>query len=367
MSIGRVHVGSLAKASKLFGDAVIDPAVWPRIMEEICAAVGATGAIMLQAEDRTPDIPRTTSVDEFVRAYFRDNFHVRDIRAVRGVPRILQGDPVVIEEDILTPGEIRREPYYNECVFPNGFGWFGVIGIRAGPSLWGLSIQRTLREGPFVQADKRVLETLSQPLTEVATLSTLVGRAVLSGVTNALAHIDQAAVVIDRRGIVLDANREAQALFDDTFYIRHKRLFANDQAADRRIKDLSDRVAMDSDPNAPVPEAFVVQRKENVPLLLKPVPIPAAARTPFLGARVILTLTPLEPKRGPGAGVLKNAFRLTPAEARLAEMLAQGLSLERSAERLNIARVTARNQLRAVFIKTGTHRQAELVALLARF
>ena len=31
-----------------------------------------------------------------------------------------------------------------------------------------------------------------------------------------------------------------------------------------------------------------------------------------------------------------------------------------------IARVTVRNQIKAIFAKTGTHRQSELVALLSR-
>jgi len=363
---GRIDLSQLANASKLFGDATVDPAVWPQIMEEICAAVGATGALMLQADARTPDIPRTASIDELVQDYFRGNFHLRDVRAIRGVPRILRGDPVVVEEDILTPDEIRREPYYNECFFPRGFGWFGVIGMWAGPSLWGLSLQRTLREGPFVDADKRVLETLSRPLTEVATLSALVGRAVLTGVTNALGHIDQAAVAIDRRGVVLDRNSRADALFDSSLYVRHNRLYAKDKSAERRIRELSDWAATASDSAVLTLEPFLVRRDGKSALLLKPVPVPPAARTPFLAARIILTLTPIESKRGPSIGLLRSAFDLTPAEARLAGILAQGLSLEQAAEQLHVTRVTARNQLRAVFAKTGAHRQGELVALLSR-
>jgi DNA-binding CsgD family transcriptional regulator len=57
---------------------------------------------------------------------------------------------------------------------------------------------------------------------------------------------------------------------------------------------------------------------------------------------------------------------LRPAEAKLAALIASGISLEAAAERLGVARDTARNQLKAVFTKTDTHRQAELVALLAR-
>ena len=52
------------------GDAVIDPTLWPQIMDDICAAAGATGAAPLQTDIRTPDIPLTTSVDDCFKYYF---------------------------------------------------------------------------------------------------------------------------------------------------------------------------------------------------------------------------------------------------------------------------------------------------------
>ena len=94
--------------------------------------------------------------------------------------------------------------------------------------------------------------------------------------------------------------------------------------------------------------------------------MPAAARSPFLGARAILTLVPVEPRRPPEPALLAGALGLTSAEARLASLLASGTSLEDAAAELHISRETARSQLKVVFAKTGTHRQSELVALLAR-
>ncbi len=54
------------------------------------------------------------------------------------------------------------------------------------------------------------------------------------------------------------------------------------------------------------------------------------------------------------------------AEARLAVPLSRGEGLVAAAERLGIGRETACTQLRAILAKTGTSRQAELAALLAR-
>ena len=61
-----------------------------------------------------------------------------------------------------------------------------------------------------------------------------------------------------------------------------------------------------------------------------------------------------------------QAFDLTPAESRLAALLATGTSIASAAERLRISRETARNHLKAIFSKTGVHRQSELVTLVSQ-
>ena len=65
-------------------------------------------------------------------------------------------------------------------------------------------------------------------------------------------------------------------------------------------------------------------------------------------------------------GALVRLFRLTPAEARLAAGIATGAPLAEVADALGIGRETARTQLRSVFSKTGTTRQAELVRIITR-
>lgn len=67
-----------------------------------------------------------------------------------------------------------------------------------------------------------------------------------------------------------------------------------------------------------------------------------------------------------GAAALWEAFGLSPAEAALALRLLEGRSLGEVAAAQRVAKQTLRNQLAAVMRKTGTSRQAELVALLTR-
>jgi len=61
------------------------------------------------------------------------------------------------------------------------------------------------------------------------------------------------------------------------------------------------------------------------------------------------------------ADFLEGFFALTPVQARLVALLFAGASLRSCAEKLGIKYESARGYLKAVFEKTGTHRQAELV------
>jgi DNA-binding CsgD family transcriptional regulator len=59
-------------------------------------------------------------------------------------------------------------------------------------------------------------------------------------------------------------------------------------------------------------------------------------------------------------------FQLTPAESRLLGLLAETGSLKKSAERAGRSYLTLRAQLRAVFEKTATHSQTDLMGLIHR-
>ena len=74
----------------------------------------------------------------------------------------------------------------------------------------------------------------------------------------------------------------------------------------------------------------------------------------------------MAPKPGPDPVVLRELFGLTPVESRVASIISTGASPEDVAEKIGIAFETVRNHLKAVFAKTGTHRQSELANLLSQ-
>jgi DNA-binding CsgD family transcriptional regulator len=110
--------------------------------------------------------------------------------------------------------------------------------------------------------------------------------------------------------------------------------------------------------------AFKVARVKGRPLgvVVSPLRSPMLRFVSVTPAAVVLVTDPdcqLVPST-----LLWQLYGLTPAEVRLACLLASGRSVEEAADELSISRNTARWTLKQVFAKTDTTRQAALVQLL---
>lgn len=97
-------------------------------------------------------------------------------------------------------------------------------------------------------------------------------------------------------------------------------------------------------------------------LLITPVNAEARFNVYFQQPLALVALLDNQPR----TQLLADLFQLTPAECRLAELIVQGLSPEECAGRVGVSINTVRTQLRALFRKTGTERQAEMIGMLSR-
>ncbi len=102
-------------------------------------------------------------------------------------------------------------------------------------------------------------------------------------------------------------------------------------------------------------------------LLLNCFQLPIAAEPDSQAARYMITLR--DPNHYPSRNwqLFIKQFNLTPAEARLCHMLADGLTLNDYCEKWTVTASTARSQLHSVFEKTATHRQCDLLRLIFLF
>jgi DNA-binding CsgD family transcriptional regulator len=91
---------------------------------------------------------------------------------------------------------------------------------------------------------------------------------------------------------------------------------------------------------------------------------PVANHGPTPEVAVYLQRTDVDRAANLDPAVLRRLFGLTPSEARLAVLLAQGHDVANAAREMGQRLNTTRCMLKSVFAKTGTHRQAELLSLV---
>jgi DNA-binding CsgD family transcriptional regulator len=212
------------------------------------------------------------------------------------------------------------------------------------------------------RSEERILAAFTQRLIEIAAVGAR-GPATPTPPTTTLNAMRLPAISLDRQGFVIDANAAAEVVFDDNIRIKHRRLFVRDTGSRTLLQEAINQL---SSLNAWALEPVVVPRMDKLPVIVRIWPCEGPSHPPAHEARALLTLTALGPRPGPPAAILAKAFRLTPSEAKLACIIARGAPPDIAARELKISRETARNQLKAVFAKTDTHRQSELVALLSQ-
>lgn len=84
------------------------------------------------------------------------------------------------------------------------------------------------------------------------------------------------------------------------------------------------------------------------------------------GLRPLVMLFFYHPESAPkvDASILTAAFGLTPAECRIAILLAEGFAQKEIAEKLSLKHDTVRKQLQVIYQKTSTNQQSELIRLM---
>ena len=95
--------------------------------------------------------------------------------------------------------------------------------------------------------------------------------------------------------------------------------------------------------------------------------LPLTAASPLTGAAAAIFVAPAVHSRPAPLTAIAALFDLTPTETRVLELIGTGQTNAEVAATLGVAVSTVRTHLLRLFEKTGSHRQADLVALLASF
>jgi DNA-binding CsgD family transcriptional regulator len=366
------HDPRLDELVTLVYDAALDDQLWAGLAAKIARVFDSTSTV-LKTYGSADDVQLLEVTENLVVApknqAWADDWHRNDLWVERSVALGL--GRVGTSQDLLEDAEYERTGFYQEwnrhlgiyymvgAVFPIDRNTMGVLGIH-----------RLKRAGAYGEEDRRRVGRFLPHLNRALRLRQRLEQAVMaqSASLDALDRLDTAVFVLDSDCRVLHSNRLGSRLLQDTPEVRVRagRVRLSDPELDsqllRRVREAI-RTAC-GDPNAPG-SAFTVMREGRLPITALVTPLRATWNHRGASSPAALVFMRDPEQSMPAQQTLRELFGLTPTEAAIAAVLAQGRALEQIAADFGIGIGTVRSHVKTILWKTGTHRQAQLVALLA--
>jgi DNA-binding CsgD family transcriptional regulator/PAS domain-containing protein len=361
-----------AELIDLIYDAAVDASVWPRVIDRLADLCGASSAQVLCQDFKTLEVtniaPRFDP--EIVRSYAERWVHGNPLSDAWNRTQV---GAVTTFDAVMPRRELARTAIYNEFFLPGGMA--EVLGSRLlaeGSFAAVVSLFRPAHKGAFGRQQERLLGGLIHHLQRALRLHLRLAEVDMRRAASAelLDRLSQAALLVDAAARVLFANRAAEDILADCSGLHRGAdgtLYNGRQGETSRLHKLVAHAAARDAPGLdPAGDRVRLSRGEaRTPLTVLVIPLRAA--TDWLAPRcpvAMLFINDPERPNNPTAERLQKVFGLTRTEAAVAMEVLNGHGLQAAATALGVAPVTVRTHLTAVFGKTGTHRQAELVRVL---
>ena len=180
-------------------------------------------------------------------------------------------------------------------------------------------------------------------------------------VLNVLEAIGCGGLILDKAGRVLQTNERARRYLGAELSGRRT---GGGEENDGIQEALRAALRASTEVLPQLGQYIVVPRAGSRPLILRSIQAShqSGAEADATTALIVLDM---EDCMRPDEELLRDMFLLTAAEIRLARRLSCGENLTDIAADIGISTGTLRVQLKTLFLKTGTRRQGELIALLA--
>ena len=343
------------------------PDAWPSFLDDLSDCLGSKMAALFHHDVRR----RSASVavlrradPDFIRPY-EEHYAARN-PFFSPAAKIATGD--VFDDTVIAEETLLRSDYYNEWMVPQDarYGAAIVAFSEAG----ALSVLSTWRghAAPRITTGELELLRVLRPHVQRAlqihrALSAADERASLMG--DSLDLVPLGVVVLDGGGKVIRMNRyaDAWAKRGDAFVVLRGELRIVSADASAQLTRL-----VASALRASAGEGFGAGGALLVPLVggRRPLhfvvaPLPARAGQRRDAVAILISGPPPDASL---EGPVSALYGFTAAEARVVAELVSGSDVVAAAANLNVTPATIRTHLKRIFAKTGTFRQAELVALL---
>jgi DNA-binding CsgD family transcriptional regulator/PAS domain-containing protein len=287
----------------------------------------------------------------------------------------------VSANSLIEPGLIKKTAFYADVLAPWGHADIIDINHRAlatKGSVGGFGFCLTDRNATSAEECVRKLDPLTPHLCRAFETSLLMGdqASELKTVSAILEFMPNGALIMDERGRVMQANAAAERLLQRSDGITYDRrgnlqltavLPSERPLLSRFIKNVIE-IARGASSILVGSEPLRISRQSGAPALLilaVPLPRPPFAFWESIGkGRALVVIVDPSAESHAQAATMQAAFGLTAAEARVALLLASGVTSGKMPALLGLTTDTIKTHLRRCYAKTGTHSQAELMRLL---
>jgi len=357
-------------------DAVLASERWPAFMERLVKVVGARSALLREVEYNTGAVGlfETVGYDPAYVAAYRKYFVRLDIFAEAFVSlpigAIRRGDEVVPWE------RQRKTEFYNDYFAPLKIRHvLGGTLSRNQEYQLQFAMQREPGQGDFDEEDMRLIRLVTPHMARAAQIYHQVAEVtdLKQWALSALDSLRIGVILLDGRGEPVHLNRAADRLVAGRhgLTVRRHGLSLHSATETAKLRSLIDDAARVATGKGIIAGDCLRVRSSGggeATLQFQVIPLPRdisehSWRHSLTDSCVAVFISTPGGPRLPWQRVA-DMHGLTRAEARLASLLAEGISLEEAAEALLVSVQTVRSHLKSVFSKTGVTRQAELVALL---
>lgn len=347
--------------------AALDPSQWEALAPRIAAVFGSTSTNLQTIHGGQSHILTVTENIQGSISAYQQYYCARDVWIEGGKKLGLAS--VVASKDMISDRDFANSEFFRDwCRHLDVFYVVGSVFTTAADEIGVLGIHRPRAAGAYEESDKAAVATFLPHLQRALQVRHQLARTALLECLSfdVLDRTDVAALVVGSEAHVLFANPRAERLLKEgsALGMRDGRLIAVARADLQRLRELIRTAGSLGEDSSCAGGLMTLQQPHRPPLVV----LVAPCRVQWRGvpqARALLLIR--EPNQSICiAAALQQLFRLTSTESRIAEALANGLSLAEIATAQGATTQTVRKQLKSIFAKTGTHRQAQCVSMLLR-
>ncbi|HWO14387.1 MAG TPA: helix-turn-helix transcriptional regulator [Polyangiaceae bacterium] len=375
--VGTFSCERLRDVSVQFYDAILEPAAWPKAMKSLCHALdAAAGGIQLRrapgagaatSEESTSFYICSHGLDASCEKAYQEYYFLRD-PWLNATSRQRTGD-CYLSAQLIAAADLQRTDFYNDLCRPFDFSdWMGGVVLNDPGRCW-IRVGLVARQFSGTQLEQ--LRLLMPHLARCVAIRRRVScvEADAISVESVAQRLPFGVLFLDSSSRVVRANGIAERILSsgDGLCVTSGELRAVDRGAALALAQAIARVFGGSELRPDDCPCVTVPRASGEPPFKLVIVPTRVARDALADSRIRCVVHVIDPRRtlAPPDVLLRELFALTPAEARLAVQLARGKVPKEVAAELGLSWNTVRAQLRQVFAKTGTDRQASLVRLLA--